>query len=137
LAILYQDCSFLDDPKSLTWEDRLQGYNDTGKKHRDKVGLERRIKNRELVLTTHPYLSSGKNAPCRDLSDAPPVFHYGGKAKFSYRDRSVDMLGKQAGGDHRGLDCSGFVSAALARAGMRIHPKGSNNPAFHHKWLNP
>jgi hypothetical protein len=115
--------------------------------HPNGIGSRRQITNLQALLRTQPYLvDSPKAAPgCFQVSRSPLIYDYGGKPAVTRNSPSpsLDFFTDAGGGTSvLGLDCSGYVFAALATGGIRT-TKGKPLKAAHvfgvnaAKYLNP
>jgi hypothetical protein len=142
LATLYQSCDVIDMPITPK-SSRIRGVT----KYKGPLGKVRKITNKSLYIKTHPILSKlnrDKNYPakgCYDARKAPPIYGYGSRA-LPNRKGFIDLTRRGAGvskssGRASGIDCSSFISVALASQGLKLTKGGGNfqsatTTGFHH-----
>ncbi len=124
MALLYQTCDVLKlSPYTGDPQVRRNGVS----KFKKSGNFYRKITNLNKTLDNHYYLNSLNNYPspgCLDMRKTPPLFQYGGRPKIKSGDE-IDLFSTYKNGGTNslvGLDCSGFVSAALISAGLKIKP---------------
>lgn len=83
--------------------------------------------------------TEGKDYPganCKDMRDTPPVYAWGGKAKFNKTAGKLDLFQNRAGVTRASkdksvsIDCSGFIAAAMANMGLKIDSKQTSYQDF-------
>jgi hypothetical protein len=114
--------------------------------HPNGIGSRRQITNLQALLRTQPYLADSKKpAPgCFQVARSPLIYDYGGKPAVPKNAPSALDFFTDAGGGTSvlGLDCSGYVFAALAAGGIRTTKGKPMKPAFVFgvnaaKYINP
>ena len=102
-------------------------------------GIRRNISSIERVNATHYYLKrlqkTSSYQGCPNIFKTPLIFDFGGKPYLTSEPYSQVNLFKNygSGTSALGVDCSGFVVAALATAGLRVkrnHPIGKQHSGF-------
>ncbi len=136
MATAYQDCSVLDLPL-MPAKDYTKGIRRTHR-HPSGHGWRRAITSLTAVNSTHYYLrhiSPPENSRCLDVRKHPPIYDYGGKPSTTLH--SINLFRNSGSGSRHslGVDCSGFVSSAMAGAGLRLKPKMFIRP-IHVKGIN-
>ena len=129
MATAYQSCHVLDLPLVRASQySGVQGLVAVNQQGRGKV---RKISSLPSLLSSHYYWKQSaqelKTNQCANVSHNPLVYDYGGKPFFSTFPYNTINLFKNAGSGSGvlGIDCSGFVLAALATSGLRVkahHP---------------
>ena len=123
MATAYQSCDPLDLPLMPSNHD-TKGFEVTGQ-YRNTPGKIRAIRDLQAVNHSHYYISqmnipnNSNNNQCLNIHLSPVLYDYGGKPATT--SHSINLF-KNAGrgGSVLGLDCSGFVTTALASAGLRL-----------------
>jgi len=135
MAVIYQNCEALG-------VDLPFGYRKEGYRHPDDGVLSHlenpnRYIDARKAAKSNPYLRAKYDGVvCRDMQKTPPVFHVGGKAAFRNNSRGqleVDVFNNHrnlSGGNLVTLDCSGFVSASFATAGLKFRPSSDPGGAY-------
>jgi hypothetical protein len=122
-ATAYQACQSVQLPSMNDQTPELQGIKITGK-HSDGVGNKRAIASLSLVQNTHPYLKtiSSYGAGCFNVRQNPLIYDYGGKPYGTTSSTStIDFFKNNGSGTSvLGIDCSGYVYASMATAGLRL-----------------
>ena len=136
MATAYQDCSVLDRPL-MPAEDNTIGIRRT-RRHPSGHGWRRAITSLRDVNRSHYYLrqiSPLKHSKCLDVRNHPPIYDYGGKPSTTLH--SINLFRNSGSGSRHslGVDCSGFVSSAMASAGLRLKPRVFIRP-IHVKGIN-
>ena len=112
MAIAYQSCNSLD--LSLMPKNYItQGIK--GNKY------SRTIVNTNAVKESHYYLSQiqiPNRQQCINIKSFPVLYDFGGKPSTTIH--SMNLFKDHGGASILGLDCSGFVTTALASAGLRL-----------------
>jgi hypothetical protein len=130
MATQYQSCDVVEERAVLCPGDVVEGYTQG-----DKT-TDRRVTNLDKILDTQHYLKTlrakkpnfcKEAAVCAPVCEKPPVFRYGGKPTLS---KAGEMnvhstTGATSETKISGLDCSGFVSAALRAAGLKFKTNAS------------
>ncbi|MDE0119612.1 MAG: hypothetical protein OXM55_06365 [Bdellovibrionales bacterium] len=139
MSTAYQSCSVLDLPLMSS------GHSITGiqrvSMHSSGNGWRRVVTNLNALGHSHYYLrgASIPNYPqCLNVRHYPLIYDYGGKPATSLH--SINLFTNSGSGSKAlGVDCSGFVTTAMASAGLRlkhkvfirpIHVKGINSWMF-------
>lgn len=124
LGTAYQSCAVLE-KGPLTAETRdIDGISIVGT-HSDGVGSKRKITDLQALLETNYYLQNlGQSSSCKDIRNNPLIYDYGGKPYATAADNSSLNLFKNSGSGTSalGIDCSGYVFAAIAAGGLKLHP---------------
>jgi hypothetical protein len=137
-ATIYQNCRSLKvAPMELQTPD-LRGVKIIGT-HPNGIGRMRVVGDREGLVKSHPYLgdSSLKSPVCKDTSQNPPIYNYGGKPYASVSGESESATesfdffrSSGTGTTALGTDCSGFVFTSLAAAGLKIRAETRSKAVF-------
>ncbi len=118
MSTAYQSCQVLDLPL-MSNKYQTQGVRVTGRYRR---GYRRAIFNKNSLNQSHYYLSRidiPNHPQCVDVHSSPVIYNYGGKPKTTRN--SIDLFqNKTSSNTLLGVDCSGFVTTALASAGLRL-----------------
>ena len=134
LASFYQSCKAVDFPIQYGQESTkglVSGSMIDGESSYFNGGKMRKLNNPELFANTHPVLSVLKqeeNYPgpqCRDASEQPPIFAYGSRKYPTRGSDEIKIFSKGKGVTNSsapasGIDCSSFVSVALAAQGLKV-----------------
>jgi hypothetical protein len=143
-ANIYQSCDVLRLPDLSIQTPDLQGVTRDNKV--DHVGWGRKYTNISLLQKTHFYLNFDpfdRDLPtsCRSVQNAPPVYDYGGVPHWDGQNTLSFFENAGIGGPALGVDCSAFVSSAIAHAGLRYSPGLPNKPIYSRRnssdFLNP
>lgn len=122
MTTAYQSCQVLTMPALNSETPPLEGVKEIGT-HPDGVGTKRIIEDLKLAQQTHPYIKDIQyDKGCFKVSESPLIYDYGGKPYVDPNaQQSLDFF-KNAGSGTKvlGVDCSGFVFAALAAGGLRV-----------------
>lgn len=126
MASMYQSCHVLNLPPIHL------GKDDQMKKYVRRSGRARVVspQNLDEIANTHYYLKDApepRNPSCKDMSQTPPLYFYGGKA--TVRNGELNIFAKaptRGGAQTVGLDCSGFVSSAFSVSGLKLKPSTTN-----------
>lgn len=122
-AVAYQSCEVLNlEPMSAS-SPSVKGV-EIDKRHPSGSGWIRKIASVTDVNRTHNYIK-GQTQPsssCFKVSESPLIYDFGGKPyATSALDSSFDLFRNAgSGGSHLGIDCSGYVFAAYASAGLKF-----------------
>lgn len=130
LATAYQSCAVLDIPEVSAATPDVVGIERTGT-HSDGVGGVRRVASVSSVQNSHPYIKAagGSQAGCFNVRSNPLIYDYGGQA--SVANNIIDFSKNSGSGSSAlGIDCSAYVSAAVAAGGLRYKP-GVENKAIY------
>ncbi len=135
MSTAYQSCSVLD------LELMPVDYNTKGirasSRHPSGNGWRRVVTSLRDVNNTHYYLSQidiPNNNQCTNVHSTPLIYDYGGKPSTSMS--SINLFRNSGSGSKSlGVDCSGFVTSAMASAGLRLKQKVFIRP-IHVKGIN-
>lgn len=131
-ATVYQSCQALQVPEISAATPNVQGITRLEEGHPDGVGGKRIISDLKAVQSTHPYIrvsGDSSNNGCFSVYKNPLIYDYGGKPATS--GNVIDFFKNSGSGTSvLGVDCSGFVTAAIASAGFRYTP-GTDNKAVY------
>ncbi len=140
MSTAYQSCSVLDIPLMPT-QHKTQGIRLLTKNR--SGGWKREIFDLKAVIRSHYYISKlstpSNEFTCFDIYSNPMVFNFGGKPAIY--NQSIDLFRNIGSSSSKtlGIDCSGFVTTAMAGAGLRlknnmairpIHVQGINSRMF-------
>ena len=127
MATAYQSCSVLDLPL-MNSEHETVGVRKS--KQSGNRGYKRNISNLNQVNQSHYYLSqlqAPSHPQCLNIHASPLLYDYGGKPSTSTY--SINLFQNSGSGSQMlGIDCSGFVSTAMATAGLRLKEGMSIRP---------
>lgn len=130
LATAYQSCAVLEIPEVSAATADVQGITRTGA-HSDGVGGIRQISSVSSVQNTHPYIkvAGGAQSGCFNVRSNPLIYDYGGQAAIS--NNILDFSKNSGSGSSAlGIDCSAYVSAAVAAGGLRYKPGVENKAVY-------
>lgn len=138
MATAYQSCHSLRLPAMTSSTDEVQGVIRTTKV--DDVGYRREYGDLSLIQRTHYYLQGASyGGACRSILNQPMIYDYGGQPIL--QTQKINFFIDSGGGSALGVDCSAFISTALATAGLRYSSKVDNKPIFIRqtsaKFINP
>lgn len=123
-ATAYQSCRVLDLPEiDKTTPDAI-GIKRIGT--RPDGGGVRIIDNFALVQKTHYYVKNvATQSSCINVQNNPPIYDFGGKAGNTKG--RLDLFKNNSDGSQAlGIDCSGYISAAIAAAGLKLSIQTEN-----------
>lgn len=127
LANSYQSCEVGKAPALSSRTPDIKGIVITGR-HPDGVGNKRLIGDLTALIRSHPYLAEYRRpaASCHDILQTPLIYDYGGKPyATNHTDSSLDFFRDAGSGTSvLGADCSGYVYAAFATAGLKLKKTG-------------
>lgn len=130
LATAYQSCSVLEIPEMSAATADVNGIERYGT-HSDGIGGLRRIASLSSVQNTHPYIkvAGGVQSGCFNVRNNPLIYDYGGSASVA---NNIIDFSKDAGSGTPvlGVDCSAYVSAAIAAGGLRYKPGVDNKAVY-------
>lgn len=133
MATSYQSCNVLELPAMDESVANTQGIG-THKKI-DRVGWGRKYENVDRIKQTHYYYRDQTyRSPCRDQSAKPLVYDYGGVPSIKSKDE-LDLFVNVGGGPALGIDCSAFVSTAVAAAGQ-LFKLGTKNKSVYTRFVS-
>ena len=121
MSTAYQSCQVLDLPP-MSERHPTRGLRVV--RRQGRRGYLRAISNQEALNRSHYYLSQIEvpdASQCVNIHRTPVLYNYGGKPKTT-KD-SIDLFQNKGGRNSSsllGVDCSGFVTTALASAGLRL-----------------
>lgn len=130
MATAYQSCQSLEISDLTAGTGSVLGIEIVGT-HPDGIGSKRRISSLNEVQDTHPYIkvSGGQQSGCFNVRSNPLIYDYGGEPSIS---NNVIDFSKDSGTGTSvlGVDCSAYVSAAIAAGGLRYKPGVENKAVF-------
>ena len=128
-ATAYQSCGVLDLPEMDRATADVVGITRIGT-HQDGVGGKRGITDLKSVQATHYYIRGiASENQCLSISQTPLIYDYGGEPYVS--GNTINFFKNAGTGtDVLGVDCSAYVSSAIAVAGLRYKPGLDNKPIF-------
>jgi hypothetical protein len=124
-ATAYQSCHSLALPALGQQTPDVEGIKILKEGHPDGKGRKRIYGDLQKILATHPYYQSNiEQKSCFDASKSPLIYDYGGKPHTTAEnDSTLDFFSNDGSGTSvLGIDCSGFIFSAIARAGLNIAP---------------
>lgn len=128
-ATAYQSCRVVDLPAMDAATPDVVGITRTGT-HADGVGGKREITSLKSVQKTHYYINGiATESSCVKVADNPLIYDYGGSPAISGTTLNF-FKNAGSGTSVLGIDCSAFVSSAIAVVGMRYKPNLDNKPIF-------
>lgn len=130
LATAYQSCQALQIPEIDASTADVQGIVRNGT-HADGIGGKRAVASVTKVQQTHPYIkvASGKQNGCFDVRNNPLIYDYGGGPSVS--NNTLNFFKDSGSGTSvLGVDCSAYVSSAIAAGGLRYKPGVENKAVF-------
>lgn len=129
LATAYQSCRVLDLPAMDASTADVEGITRTGT-HSDGVGGKREITSLKSVQKTHYYIKGiATESSCTKVANNPLIYDYGGQPAISGTTLNF-FKDSGSGTSVLGVDCSAFVSSAIAVVGMRYKPNLENKPIY-------
>jgi hypothetical protein len=129
-ATAYQSCRVLDLPVMDLATQDVVGITRLAASHPDGIGAKRVISDLKAVQNSHYYIRGiATESSCFKVADHPLIYDYGGEPAIT--NTNLDFF-KNAGTGTGvlGIDCSAFVSSAIAVAGLRYKPNLENKPIF-------
>ncbi len=128
-ATAYQSCRVLDLPPMDASTPNVVGITRTGT-HADGIGGKREITDLKSVQKTHYYIRGiASENSCLKVASNPLIYDYGGSPAISGTTLNF-FKNAGSGTDALGVDCSAFVSSAIAVVGMRYKPNLDNKPIY-------
>lgn len=127
----YQSCQALDVPEVNRSTASVEGITINGT-HSDGVGSKRFVTDVNKLQQTHPYIKAagdGSVNGCFNVRSNPLIYDYGGQAAVT---NNIINFFKDAGSGTNvlGIDCSAYVSAAAAAAGLKYSPNVENKAIY-------
>lgn len=134
MATAYQSCQSIEIPPMDSSTQDAKGIRQ-GAKHSDGIGYYReyqeKTSTKPLIMGSHPYLKGQTyGGVCVDQSFKPLVYDYGGRAIEQGTDTLNMFLNNNSSGGALGIDCSAYISAAVAKAGNLYKPGSTNKPYY-------
>lgn len=126
----YQSCQSLQIPEISASTADVVGISRIGT-HEDGIGGVRAISNLSAVQNTHPYIrvAAGAQSGCYNVRANPLIYDYGGEP--SVANNTINFFKNVGSGSATlGIDCSAYVSSAIAAAGFR-YKAGVDNKAIY------
>ena len=134
-ATLHQSCDSLD--RQIPSHESMRGYRapDEIPESQKHLHPATRFFDVNEVRASHPYLQTQYGEGCQDMRRSPPVFHVGGKAEIQRQNGrvQVDIFNQRrnrTGGQLTTMDCSGYLSATFAAAGLRLRATEDPRAAY-------
>ncbi len=128
MATAYQSCKVLD--LSIMPSGQMTKGVVRYSNHSDSRGSKRKIVNLDSLNRSHYYLRQAQvptDKKCFDIHARPLIYDFGGKPSISFR--SINLFENSGSGSSvLGVDCSGFISSAMATAGLRLKQHVSIRP---------
>lgn len=95
-------------------------------------GYRREYGNIRQIASTHYYIKDmNYSSGCFPLNQKPLVYDYGGQPAVDVKNNLINFFANSgSGGKALGIDCSAFVSSALATAGLKYTPEINNKPIY-------
>jgi hypothetical protein len=125
----YQSCRVLDLPPIERSTASVVGISRVGT-HTDGIGGKREVTSLSSVQKTHYYINGiATESQCFSVRNNPLIYDYGGSPAVS---GTTINFQKNAGSGTGalGIDCSAYVSSAIAVAGLRYKPAADNKPIY-------
>lgn len=129
-ATAYQSCRVVSLPPLDNDTPDVQGITRLAENHTDGIGGKRIITDLKAVQKTHYYVRGiATESSCARVADNPLIYDYGGEPAISGTTLNY-FKNSGSGTQALGVDCSAFVSSAVAVAGMRYKPNLENKPIY-------
>lgn len=127
-AAAYQSCEVLGQKALVEADPDVKGIKNWCC-HPDGIGQKRVVEDLAAVQATHPYLRAPASSnSCIDVRRNPLIYDYGGKPAVT--GATMDFHKNAGDGTTAlGVDCSGYVSASLATAGLKFKSSVPLRPA--------
>ena len=144
LSVAYQSCDASSKRALNQNTPDLEGITITGNVP-GTPGRKREITDLRGLVRSHPYLRDYRkpSASCFDVLRSPMIYDFGGKPyQTSSTSSTLDFFKNFGGTRVLGIDCSGYVFASMATAGLRLS-KGVKMKPIHvrttpaAKWMKP
>lgn len=120
----YQNCEAANlPPYDILERGEMRGYE--LRKHPWNGGSASNVTSKSLAQSSQYYIQCpGQARPsCLDLCKEPPTYLWGGKGVYS-NEGELDLFRNEGSiqklAEHPGIDCSGFVNAVFATAGLKV-----------------
>ena len=130
LTTAYQSCQVLEIPEISAATPDVVGIKRVGT-HPDGVGGVREVSSVASVQQTHPYIrvAAGVQNGCFNVRNNPLIYDYGGSP--SVANNTLNFFKNSGSGSNAlGVDCSAYVSSAIAAGGFR-YKAGVDNKAVY------
>lgn len=122
-ATAYQSCQTLQLPEVSAETPTVLGITRLAQGHPDGVGGRRVVSDVKKVQETHPYIkvAGGTQAGCFNVRGNPLIYDYGGSPGVN--NNTINFFQDAGSGTQAlGVDCSAYVSSAIAAAGLKYRP---------------
>ncbi len=130
MATAYQSCRVLELPAMDKNSPDVQGITRLAANHPDGIGGKRVIGDLKALQKTQYYLRSiASESSCLSVRDNPLIYDYGGEPLISKNTLNF-FVNAGSGTSVLGVDCSAFVSSAIATAGLRYKPSLPNKAIY-------
>ncbi|MBC7466424.1 MAG: hypothetical protein H7256_10565, partial [Bdellovibrio sp.] len=128
-ATAYQSCRVLDLPPVERSTASVVGITRVGT-HEDGIGGKREVTDLSSVQKTHYYINGiATESQCFSVRNNPLIYDYGGSPSVS--GTTINFQKNAGSGTNAlGVDCSAYVSSAIAVGGLRYKPAVDNKPIF-------
>ncbi len=126
----YQSCQTLQIPEVSSTTPDVVGIQRVGT-HADGIGGVREVSDLKSVQNTHPYIkvAAGLQNGCFNVRSNPLIYDYGGEPSIT--NNTINFFKNVGSGSGAlGVDCSAYVSSAIAASGFRYKP-GIDNKAIY------
>ena len=127
----YQSCQALQIPEVNASTPDVVGIRRIGT-HPDGIGGLREVNDIGSVQSTHPYIrvAAGNQAGCFNVRSNPLIYDYGGEPSIA--NNTINFFKNVGTGSKTalGVDCSAYVSSAIAAAGFRYKPGVPNKAVY-------
>lgn len=130
ISTAYQSCRVLDLPALDKNAPSVVGITRLAEKHPDGIGAKRVISDLASVQKTHYYIRGiATESSCQPVRNNPLIYDYGGEPAISKNTLNF-FSNAGTGTSVLGVDCSAFVSSAIAVSGLRYKPDLPNKPIY-------
>jgi hypothetical protein len=130
-SVGYQSCTAISGKPMTSSSPSISGVSIVGT-HSDGVGKQRLVSDAAAVFATNPFYSARVSplTACFTATSTPIIYDYGGKPYASSTVGAELDLTRNAGSGTSalGIDCSGFVGAAILSGGLRLKVGVSSKP---------
>ncbi len=131
IATAYQSCQALDVPEVNRSTANVEGITINGT-HTDGIGSKRFVTDINKLQQTHPYIKAagdGSVNGCFNVKKSPLIYDYGGEVSIA--NNTINFFKDSGTGTSvLGVDCSAYVSAAAAAAGLKYSPDVPNKAIY-------